>query len=78
MKFDFFWFIIATGSTVNVAINVLKEHGVSLSNIVLLTLFATQAGIQSVMNVHKEVTIIASEIHSIGPNDFGQRYFGTE
>lgn len=30
------------------------------------------------MNAHPDITIIASEIHPVSPNDFGQRYFGTE
>jgi uracil phosphoribosyltransferase len=73
-----FLFLIASGTTVNLAINVLKEHGVSLSNIILLTLFATPNGIKSVISAHPDITIITTEIQPISPNDFGQRYFGTE
>jgi len=36
--------MIATGTTVNLAIEVLKEHGVDEANIILLCLFSTQSG----------------------------------
>ncbi len=62
----------------NLAINVLKEHGVDESNILLLCLFATPAGIKSVTTQYPNVTILASEISTIVLNDFGKRYFGTE
>lgn len=70
--------ITTTGSTVNLAIAVLKEHGVSENNIILLCLFATPAGLQSITNKFKDVHIITSEIHSTVPTDFGARYFATE
>ena len=68
----------ATGSTINLAIKVLKEHGVEESNIILLCLFSTPTGLQAVNNLHPEVDILTSEIHPSVPTDFGQRYFGTE
>ena len=91
-------FILATGTTVNLAINVLKEHGVFENNILLLCLFATPNGIylhiylyylinynnnnhqglQSVNSQYPGVHILTSEIYHVAPNDFGQRYFGTE
>jgi uracil phosphoribosyltransferase len=70
--------ITTSGSTINLAINVLKEHGVVEDSIVLLCLFATPSGLQSVNSQFPNVHILVSEIHPIVPNDFGQRYFGTE
>lgn len=70
--------ITTTGSTINLAIKVLKEHGVEESNIILLCLFSTPTGLQAVNNLHPKVDILTSEIHPSVPTDFGQRYFGTE
>jgi len=70
--------IMTSGSTVNLAINVLKEHNVAESNILVLCLFSTPAGIQSVNSQYPDVHILTSEIHPSVPTDFGQRYFGTE
>lgn len=70
--------ITTTGTTVNLAIDVLKEHNVEESNIILLCLFSTENGIKSIRNKFPGVNILTSEIHTIVPTDFGQRYFGTE
>ena len=35
-------------------------------------------GLQSVNSQFPGVHILTSEIHHVAPNDFGQRYFGTE
>jgi len=70
--------ITTTGSTVNLAISVLKEHGVFEHNILLLCLFATPNGLQSINTQYPDVHILASEVYQTAPNDFGQRYFGTE
>jgi len=70
--------ITTTGTTVNLAISVLKEHGVFENNILLLCLFSTPNGLQSVNAQYPDVHILTSEINQIAPNDFGQRYFGTE
>ena len=71
-------YIQATGSTVNLAINVLKEHGVDESDILLICLFATPSGLKSVMTQYPKINILTSEISTIVLNDFGRRYFGTE
>lgn len=70
--------IMTTGSTVNLAIQCLKEHGVSENNIILLCLFSTPSGVQSLSIKYPNVHILTSEIHPHVPADFGQRYFGTE
>lgn len=70
--------IITSGSTVNLAIKVLKEHDVSETNILILCLFSTPNGLQSINSQYPDVNILTSEIHPFVPTDFGQRYFGTE
>lgn len=70
--------ITTTGTTVNLAIEVMKEHYVDESNIILLCLFSTENGLKSIRNKYPGVNILTSEIHPIVPTDFGQRYFGTE
>jgi uracil phosphoribosyltransferase len=75
---DFYINIKATGSTINLAIQILKEHGVEETNIILLCLFSTPTGLQAVNNKFPNVDILTSEIHPNVPTDFGQRYFGTE
>lgn len=70
--------ITTTGTTVNLAIEVLKEHGVEEANIILLCLFSTQNGLKSIRSKYPDVNILTSEIHPTVPTDFGQRYFGTE
>lgn len=70
--------ITTTGTTVNLAIEVLKEHNVEEINITLLCLFSTMNGLKSIRNKYPGVTILTSEVHPNAPTDFGQRYFGTE
>lgn len=70
--------ITTTGTTVNLAIEVLKEHNVDESNIILLCLFSTQNGLKSIRSKYPDVNILTSEVYSTVPCDFGQRYFGTE
>lgn len=70
--------ITTTGTTVNLAIDVLKEHGIVDTNIILLCLFSTPNGLKSIRNKFPGVNILTSEVHHSVPTDFGQRYFGTE
>lgn len=70
--------ITTTGTTVNLAIDVLKEHGIEEANIILLCLFSSPNGLKSIRTKFPGVNILTSEIHSVVPSDFGQRYFGTE
>ncbi|RNA00437.1 uracil phosphoribosyltransferase -like protein [Brachionus plicatilis] len=67
--------IITSGSTINLAIRVLKEHSVAESNILILCLFSTPNGLQTISSLYPSVHILTSEIHPCVPTDFGQRYF---
>lgn len=70
--------ITTTGTTVNLAVDVLKEHNCLEENIVLLCLFSTQNGLKSIRMKYPGINILTSEVHTTVPTDFGQRYFGTE
>lgn len=70
--------IMATGNTVVQAVNVLKEHGVSESEIILSNLFCTPEAAQSITSEFPEMKILTSEIDPVAPNHFGLRYFGTD
>lgn len=70
--------IMSTGNTVIQAVNVLQEHGVQEENIIVLNLFCTPAGVNSVIKSFPHMKILTSEVHPIAPNHFGQRYFGTD
>lgn len=60
------------------AVNVLKEHGVKESSIILSNLFCTPQAAKTVVAAFPDMTILTSELHPIAPNHFGQRYFGTD
>lgn len=60
------------------AVNVLKEHGVKESSIILSNLFCTPQASKTVVAAFPDMTILTSELHPIAPNHFGQRYFGTD
>lgn len=60
------------------AVNVLKEHGVKESSIILSNLFCTPAAAKTVVTAFPDMKILTSELHPIAPNHFGQRYFGTD
>ncbi|CAH1233503.1 UPRT [Branchiostoma lanceolatum] len=70
--------ILSSGNTAIQAVQVLKEHGVKESNILLLSLFVTPHAVKSVTEEHPEMTILTSEIHPHVPLHFGQKYFGTD
>lgn len=70
--------IMSTGQTVAKAIRVLMEHRIKTENIILLNLFATPNGVQTVTKQFPDLKILTSEIHSVAPNHFGQKYFGTD
>lgn len=71
--------IMATGNTVIQAVNVLKEHGVSESEIILSNLFCTPEAALSITSEFPEMKILTSEIDPVAcPNHFGVRYFGTD
>lgn len=60
------------------AVNVLKEHGVKESSIILSNLFCTPQAAKTVVAAFPEMKILTSELHAVAPNHFGQRYFGTD
>ncbi|KAK2495107.1 hypothetical protein MC885_003070 [Smutsia gigantea] len=70
--------ILSTGNTVIEAVKVLIEHGVQPSVIILLSLFSTPHGAKSIIQEFPEITILTTEVHSVAPTHFGQKYFGTD
>ncbi|XP_078044672.1 uracil phosphoribosyltransferase krishah isoform X1 [Augochlora pura] len=68
--------IMSTGNTVIKAIAVLKEHHVLEENIILSNLFCTPIAAKSLVTAFPKMKILTSEIHSVAPNHFGQKYFG--
>ncbi|CAF0854009.1 unnamed protein product [Adineta ricciae] len=71
--------VITTGSTVLTGLEVLlKEYQCKQSNIILITLFSTPDGLQRICELHPELTIVVSEVNTVAPNHFGQKYFGTD
>ena len=78
MAFDFNDFCLLPGQTVAKAIRVLLEHRIKTENIILLNLFATPNGVQTVTRQFPDLKILTSEIHPVAPNHFGQKYFGTD
>ncbi|KAL7886063.1 hypothetical protein AOLI_G00063580 [Acnodon oligacanthus] len=70
--------ILSSGNTVIEAVRVLIDHGVQPSHIILLSLFSTPHGAKSVIEEFPDITILTTEVHSVSPTHFGQKYFGTE
>ncbi|XP_075291389.1 uracil phosphoribosyltransferase homolog [Opisthocomus hoazin] len=70
--------ILSTGNTVIEAVKVLVEHGVQPSIIILLSLFSTPHGAKSIIQEFPEIAILMTEVHSVAPTRFGQKYFGTD
>lgn len=60
------------------AVNVLKEHGVPESSIILSNLFCTPVAAKTVVTAFPKLKILTSELHPVAPNHFGQKYFGTD
>ena len=67
-----------SGATVCRALEVLKEHGASEKNIVLVTLFATPKGTKRCLDAFPNITMLTSEIHEQSPSNFGLKYFGSD
>ncbi|KAG7329043.1 hypothetical protein KOW79_007217 [Hemibagrus wyckioides] len=70
--------ILSSGNAVIEAVRVLIDHAVQPSHIILLSLFSTPHGIKSIVEEFPELTILTSEVHSVAPTHFGQKYFGTD
>lgn len=62
----------------NQAVNVLKEHGVLESSIILSNLFCTPQAAKTIVTAFPAMKILTSELNPVAPNHFGQRYFGTD
>ncbi|KAG9271886.1 hypothetical protein AMEX_G12822 [Astyanax mexicanus] len=70
--------ILSTGNTVIEAVRVLMDHGVDPSHIILLSLFSTPHGAKSIIDEFPEITILTTEVDTVAPSHFGQKYFGTD
>uniref|UniRef100_A0AAR2J8F4 Phosphoribosyltransferase domain-containing protein n=1 Tax=Pygocentrus nattereri TaxID=42514 RepID=A0AAR2J8F4_PYGNA len=70
--------ILSSGNTVVEAVRVLTDHGVQPSHIILLSLFSTPHGAKSIIEEFPDITILTTEVHSVSPIHFGQKYFGTD
>ncbi|CAF3069014.1 unnamed protein product [Rotaria sp. Silwood2] len=69
--------VITTGSTVLTGLEVLiKEYQCKQSNMILITLFSTPDGLKHICDLYPDLTIVISEINTVAPNHFGQKYFG--
>ncbi|CAH8864071.1 unnamed protein product [Trichobilharzia szidati] len=69
--------ILATGTTVLKALDVLRTYNVSVENVILLSLFASPKSLVNILTRNPALRVVTSEIHPIVPSHFGQRYFGT-
>jgi uracil phosphoribosyltransferase len=78
--------MVASGGSMNVAINILLKNGVPLENITVLAVVACPEGLKSIYETHKNVKIICAVVDPVlnsskyicpGLGDFGDRYFGT-
>ncbi|XP_047013020.1 uracil phosphoribosyltransferase homolog isoform X2 [Ictalurus punctatus] len=70
--------ILSSGNAVVEAVRVLIDHGVQASRIILLSLFSTPHGVTSIVQEFPEITILTTEVHSVAPTHFGEKYFGTD
>nr|CAB3267525.1 uracil phosphoribosyltransferase homolog [Phallusia mammillata] len=70
--------ILSSGNTAIKAIEILEDHNVPQSSIILLTLFTTPEGLNSVITNHPKVRILSTEVYPVAPVHFGQKYFGTD
>lgn len=70
--------IMSTGNTVARAVTVMRQHAIADSRVILLTLFCTPSAVRLVTNQFPRLRILTAEVHSVTPNHFGQRYFGTD
>ncbi|WLS79844.1 uracil phosphoribosyltransferase [Erwinia pyri] len=78
--------MLATGGSLLKAIDVLKESGVAIENIIVVNVLASPFGIQRLAETWPSLTIMTSSIETgmtesafmrPGIGDFGDRYFGT-
>ncbi|EXU77336.1 uracil phosphoribosyltransferase [Erwinia mallotivora] len=78
--------MLATGGSLLKAIEVLRESGVAVENIIVVNLLASPPGIERVVKTWPTLKIVTSSIEEglteaafmrPGIGDFGDRYFGT-
>lgn len=78
--------MIATGNSFVEAINLIKRSGVSISNIILVSLLASSVGLKNIQKAHPRLKIFTTSIDSgldknkfivPGLGDAGDRYMGT-
>jgi len=79
--------MLATGGTVNKAVEVLLKRDVPQEKIIFMNLLAAPEGIEKVFSIYPNLTVVTSEIDDYlnekkyivpGIGDFGDRYFGTD
>lgn len=70
--------ILNYGSTVSEAVEVLKNHGVEPSRVILLTLFASPNGVDLLSSKYPDMRILTTEISPTLPTHFSTKYFGTQ
>lgn len=69
---------LESGATAMAAVGVLKEHGASEQNIVLVTLFSTPRGALNCLQKFPNMIMMTSELHEVCPSHFGRKYFGSD
>jgi len=70
--------IMSTGLAVIESVKVLLNHGVREDNLILLNLFSSPRAAKVINKTFPKMFVLTSDINSVCPNHFGQRYFGTD
>ncbi|UJR15706.1 hypothetical protein I4U23_002641 [Adineta vaga] len=71
--------VITTGSTVLAGLQLLlTTYLCDPSSIILISLFSTPDGMKKICEQYPKIAIVVSEINDVTPNNFGQKYFGTD
>uniref|UniRef100_A0A0K2V9V1 Uracil phosphoribosyltransferase homolog [Nasonia vitripennis] n=1 Tax=Lepeophtheirus salmonis TaxID=72036 RepID=A0A0K2V9V1_LEPSM len=71
--------IMKTGTKVSRSLRVLiDDSNVPQEHVILINLFCTPVAAQRVTSEFPKLKILTSELHSVVPDHFGQKYFGTE
>eukprot|EP00096_Caligus_rogercresseyi_P001134 TRINITY_DN1177_c0_g2_i1.p1 TRINITY_DN1177_c0_g2~~TRINITY_DN1177_c0_g2_i1.p1 ORF type:complete len:213 (-),score=67.24 TRINITY_DN1177_c0_g2_i1:327-965(-) len=71
--------IMKTGNKVSRSLRVLIEDSrVPQEHVILINLFCTPDAASRVTSEFPKLKILTSELHSVVPDHFGQKYFGTE
>lgn len=78
--------MIATGGTLSMVIDLLKEHGVKEENIIIAAVCAAPEGLTRLSQQYPDISVVLTVVDdhlnekqyiSPGIGDFGDRYFGT-